>query len=377
MLQKLLFIILLLSIQMSAQTSLKHEIWEDGSWKNLYLYSTNYIDGYVDQELMQQWDNDTNAWVNHQQTLYTYPTPFLQTNTLTQTWNTPTQVWTDLYRTTKITTVGSTTVKEIWNGSAWINAERHEYVINLPESTTNTYQIWSEVQWVNSHRSVQNNYPENGGREIVEQIWNGSVWDNATRNEIINTEDQTEELNQIWETGQWANLSLMLTETEGSTLIALHFVWENADWALEGRTTETTVNGDHHILYESYDDAMQQYAPENQSFADWSGEYIVTTFQNYISEWVNDYRLTEYFPGILSTHKPQAISVSVFPIPAESSITVSASQSIKSYQLYALDGKLIDAGNPNTDVFDVDVSSLSRGVYILKVGATVLRIFKH
>lgn len=378
MLQKLLLVLLLIAAPASAQTSLKHEIWEDGSWKNLYLYFTNYINGFVDQELTQHWDNSTNAWINHQQTLYTYPNPFLQTNTLTQSWNTPTQVWVDLYRTTKITTVGFTTVKEIWNGSAWINAERHEYVINLPESTTNTYQIWSEGQWVNSHRSVQNNYADDGGREVIEQIWNGSAWENTTRNEIVNAQDQTEERNQIWENGQWSNLSLILTATgQGSQQIALHFVWENSDWALEGRTTEITVNGDHHILYESYDDTLQQYNPENQSLMDVNGEYITTTYQNYAGQWINDYRLTQYFPGILGNQKSSAVSVSVFPIPAENSVTVSASQPVASYQLYGLDGKIIATGNPNGDVFNVDVSTLTRGVYLLKTGATVSRIFKR
>jgi len=60
--------------------------------------------------------------------------------------------------------------------------------------------------------------------------------------------------------------------------------------------------------------------------------------------------------------------VSIYPNPTNSIFTIdSRNQKITGIEIYSIDGKLIYNENVNTDTFKLDISSYSRGIYIINI----------
>ena len=61
-------------------------------------------------------------------------------------------------------------------------------------------------------------------------------------------------------------------------------------------------------------------------------------------------------------------TVKVYPNPAESFVTVVGGKSAKSWQLFSVDGRIVDSGNAgNVQEFQISTSNLPSGVYLLKL----------
>jgi hypothetical protein len=79
----------------------------------------------------------------------------------------------------------------------------------------------------------------------------------------------------------------------------------------------------------------------------------------------------------------EALSVKLYPNPAVNNITISSEQGIagKTFVVYAADGKIVTSGIVSSNVFNLNISSLHRGIYFIKFGETtdkqVLRFVKQ
>jgi hypothetical protein len=79
----------------------------------------------------------------------------------------------------------------------------------------------------------------------------------------------------------------------------------------------------------------------------------------------------------------ESVSIKLYPNPAVNNITISSEQTIagKSFALYAADGKIVTSGTINSNVFNLNISSLHRGIYFIKLGENaekqVLRFVKQ
>ena len=377
MLRRLLVCLLLANLS-NAQSYTKIEVWENNAWSNVSLQTFEYGgSGTLMTESLQMWNGS--AWSNNQRILYSYP--WLQTVALSQNWNASDQIWVDESRSTKTTAGDITTITEIWQ-DAWVNDQK---VVQTISPSIETHSYWDSDQWNNSHRVLYNFYPNNGGNETVNQSWDGQAWINSSRHEIVYNYDtvtndllSTEILDQTWDNG-WENLSRYVTDAMvDNEEYTTHYSWDGNDWAVVGRAIRTVDGDNQHTLYEAYDAGSGLWIPDNQNFVevDWNNSLTVRTYQLYADGWENFYRVTEYNAPLLGVEKKK-IEISVYPNPSQETVNIKASEPVTAYELFGLDGKIIAIGTPNDDSFSVDVSGLSRGVYLLKTGGTVTRILKR
>ncbi|MGB1992723.1 MAG: T9SS type A sorting domain-containing protein [Flavobacteriaceae bacterium] len=61
--------------------------------------------------------------------------------------------------------------------------------------------------------------------------------------------------------------------------------------------------------------------------------------------------------------------ISIYPNQVKSTATISADQTVQNVQIYDLTGRVVHKSSPNKANFNLDVSHLSKGVYLVKVNA--------
>ena len=71
----------------------------------------------------------------------------------------------------------------------------------------------------------------------------------------------------------------------------------------------------------------------------------------------------------LSNERRLLEEFSVYPNPVSNRISISAAESIDRMRIYDLTGKLVKQASPHKAAFSVDVSGLSKGVYLVKLNA--------
>lgn len=64
----------------------------------------------------------------------------------------------------------------------------------------------------------------------------------------------------------------------------------------------------------------------------------------------------------------QELSLILFPIPTSSNLYVKTNHPIKQLFIFSYDGKLLIHQRPNTDLVEIDISTLPKGAYFLHVG---------
>ena len=67
--------------------------------------------------------------------------------------------------------------------------------------------------------------------------------------------------------------------------------------------------------------------------------------------------------------KVQDFELSLYPNPAKDKVRISAAESTDRMRIYDLTGKLVKQASPHKAAFSVDVSGLSKGVYLVKLNA--------
>jgi len=67
--------------------------------------------------------------------------------------------------------------------------------------------------------------------------------------------------------------------------------------------------------------------------------------------------------------KVQDFELSLYPNPAKDAVRISAVESIDAVRIYDFTGKLVKQASPYKAAFSVDVSGLSKGVYLVKLNA--------
>ena len=61
--------------------------------------------------------------------------------------------------------------------------------------------------------------------------------------------------------------------------------------------------------------------------------------------------------------------IKLYPNPVKSTATITADQTVQNVQIYDLTGRVVHNASPNKANFNLDVSHLSKGVYLVKVNA--------
>ena len=76
-----------------------------------------------------------------------------------------------------------------------------------------------------------------------------------------------------------------------------------------------------------------------------------------------------YADSTASVDKIQGFELSLYPNPATDIVNINTSISIDNVRIYDLTGRIVMEANPNKMNFDLDVTDLSKGVYLVKLNA--------
>ena len=76
-----------------------------------------------------------------------------------------------------------------------------------------------------------------------------------------------------------------------------------------------------------------------------------------------------YADSTASVGEIQGFELSLYPNPATDIVNINTSVSVDQVRLYDLTGRKMMEANPNKENFDLDVTGLSKGVYLVKLNA--------
>lgn len=74
-----------------------------------------------------------------------------------------------------------------------------------------------------------------------------------------------------------------------------------------------------------------------------------------------------YNLGTASVGKVQDFELSLYPNPAKNIVNITSGESIDMVRIYDLTGRMVKQANPNSNKFRIDVKSLNKGVYLVKL----------
>ena len=76
--------------------------------------------------------------------------------------------------------------------------------------------------------------------------------------------------------------------------------------------------------------------------------------------------------GVFSTFSSKENNLTdftVYPNPATDFVNINSADSIDSYRIYDLTGRVVKRSSPYTNNFRIDVTSLNKGVYMVKLNS--------
>ena len=274
-----------------------------------------------------------------------------------------------------------------WDGSDWEDVMRISYDYEGDVISEVVYQYYQEGVWENSMKEVYNY----GGDEwtVLYWSWNGSNWTTDELYTYIRNSNTIELLIQYMEGGAWQNEAkeIYTLDFDENIIEILNKEWdaESAVWVDVEKTTYIYNDGVYTDQYlHSWDGSTWNYeyhyvfdydglgnAKHGMCFAfggyDWApadGDIDMAYGDNaetksfYGSEVEMDYvDLT----SINEKNTPMT-NVMVFPVPAENELFIQA-EGFQKAELFSVTGQKL----MGSTVDKMNVSSLSQGVYLLKV----------
>ena len=188
------------------------QLWDvaTSAWVNYYNVANTYnATNQLLTQVLQMWSGTT--WVNNHNSTFTYDGAGNMLNNLSQSWDIAGGDW--LNGTNEIytyTTAGkeATYTDQYWAVSdGWLNGQRITNTYDATNNlTTSLTQIWESAAWVNTTQDVYSNFTVAGPQTHVSLDWNGTSFDNATKDTITyNSHGQVTSLyEQTWDgTAAW------------------------------------------------------------------------------------------------------------------------------------------------------------------------------
>lgn len=190
------------------------QIVSNGQTVNLAREVFHYnSDGYLGEQVRQQWNNNDKTWANIEKTIFAYDQDGyeiekkLQTAAGKKDWQNSRRMQYEYSEDMETKQTQVVTVFQKWQNNFWITESR-ELAINddIAMETNNIAQNWNNdaAAWENNFRTVKK-YTKSGIlNELENYYWNeeSQAWENATR--ILNIYDEANRLTEIIDQ-QWTS----------------------------------------------------------------------------------------------------------------------------------------------------------------------------
>ena len=270
-----------------------------------------------------------------------------------------------------------------WTGDDWEDDLLISYTYDGDVIAEAVYQVCYDGQWKNLVKEVYN-YSGDVWTVLVWE-WNGTTWTSSVLNTYTRENNSIEHIMQYMEGGAWQNderYVYTLDFDENVTEILMQ-EWTSSEWADEEKTTYLYANGVYTDKYVQIWDGSAWIDEKHFTFdydggnakhgmcfaydgSDWTpaDDDIEMTF-GYNAETISFYasEVEMAYVDLTSVNESaQTANVKVYPVPAENVMFIQA-EGFQKAEIYSVTGQKM----MESTMDKMNVSSLSQGVYLLKV----------
>ena len=336
---------------------------------------------YDDQGNQIVRDNDhwvNGAWVFFTRSEMTYDASGNLLETVIQSWLSG--AWQNSYKFYSSYDAGGNVISEgdaSWSDGAWVNETRNTYTLDAQgKALTSLYEVWKNGAWL-AHGFETNTYDVSGILLItVGQIWKGGAWVNSDKASLsYNAASQLlTELKETWDTlhQQWMNWFKYSSsyDVSGNLLTLLTESWDKAGngWVNLKRNRFAYDASGNSTNGNCEEWKAGAWGPGMSSISVYSQQKLVYTFW-----WPLHYQyqatFTSYSSGVDEIDNSMALSV--FPNPAGEKLTI-VCKNLKPGQqvaIYDLQGRLILQSSITRSNYELDISRLSPGNFLIRMGS--------
>lgn len=361
--QPLVLLIFLLVSNMTFSQNLQMTISQnyDGAklinWqKVIYKYDTN---NYLISMDTQVWDDQSKEWQNNFLTEYINNSNGKMTYTIFRLWNNKKETWENLSQSFCTYNLQGNKLlfrNENWENNNWRNASQLLFTYDNDGNLINTLsQGWSKNlgKWENSS---QENY--------------------SNANNILTTGVQQNWVNNTWSNSMRTNYSYT---TSGKLYILQYAYWVNANWGDYARHIYNYDDNDFLIntSYQAADSNWESITQFNYT------NNLNGTIDHFIWQNLNDNNWTDfnrmtYYYNSLSTESFQSKNkFIVYPNPTKDEIMVKSDVPFLNYFIIDQNGKSLFHGAITNKEKTIDVSTLTNGVYFIKLENQAYKFIKE
>lgn len=357
----LLTTLIFLSFCLYAQFAQKYnfmimEEWKDNVWKKTSK-STNTYDsnGNLTSVTYAEWNAISSTWDNSTIISYTLNSDGTIKENLIKTWNKDGKIWEDVsksiftYNTAKKILTETT---QIWFGAIWMDYNKNTYTYSGNQLTSEVSQSFDffSMQLKNSSQTTYSYNADGTENQSVDQTWNASgQWENSSR--TTNTYNATKQITSIlterWVSNTWINDSKItnIYNPNGTLKESLDETWTTDKWVNDLKDVFSyNTNGKLEII-------------------------LTQEWKTDLNNWVNQSRTT--FDVNITGIQPielKGMHSKVFPNPFEENLTIQhASPGEIGIDVFSITGQLVISFKMNSSVTTLNLGSLQKGVYFLKI----------
>ncbi|MBI3232545.1 MAG: T9SS type A sorting domain-containing protein [Bacteroidetes bacterium] len=338
-------------------------------WDNYFRAYPTYNSDSTENYTIEMVLNQNNVWENGYKTTYTYDAQKNVLTELSQEWNAATSAW--LNTNNSIYTYNAnnnrtSTINQGWQSGAWVNNNKFIYNFDANyRAISDLYQSWNvgTSSWENLVQNVYKFNTSNLVDSAITQYWNGST--SAWVSYILVTytydanKNQTSSLFQSWDTqsSSWKNTySHTFTYDLNKNMLTDLFKTYNVGGTWDNTELDTyTYDADNNQLSEVYQDWVIA-----------SGNWLNTDSSHYYYTKKN----TNPNNGVALLNVANK-ELNIYPNPATNIATINFETTSK--EILTIVNLLGEQVYTQSYIANqtIDLSSFSKGIYIVKVGTAV------
>jgi len=357
--------------------------WESGQWQNSGRHSYTYNpQNKITEELREDWGS--NQWENSYRYSYNYDEPN-KTESVFQQWES--SQWINISKAIETNDLQNNFTEHLmqtWESNEWVNSFKVTYTYNTQNQFSGyLYQRWHDGQWKDESRTLYTYNPQNFLSEILSQYWDSEQWISSGKTTFsYNTQNKiSEELLQTWyqELGYWVDISknTYLYDNQNNYSEIIYHTTNAGEWVIDGKTTYN---------FDENQNATSSFYQkwENNTWVnadiDWSAT-IRMYYNNMRSIYwaygpVHRVEMSYVKTGTVSITENSNVEnfVKFYPNPVFDILHIETDNlnEIPEVKIYSIQGALL----LNTKGIQIDVSSLSNGVYIVEINGVSRKIVK-
>lgn len=330
------------------------ENWVEKSWEATYRSTNNYdSNGNLISDYDEQWEN--NIWKKITTNTHTLNTDGTIKETLTEALNDESNEWEasskTIYTYNASKEILTETSQIFWD--TWIDYSKDIYNYDsngkLTSMVIQTMDLLSGMGLKNSSQTTYSYNEDGTENQIVGQIWNTlNQWEDASRTTNIynNSKQLISDLSENWVNNTWVNDSKSTNtyNANGTLKETIEEEWEEGNWIKNGKAIYSfNANGDIVSLV--------------------SQKWNIT-----LNDWENEMRIRlEYTTGIQPAELADN-NAKVYPNPFIDQLTIEHETFFESrIEVFNSAGQLVSSFKPNKSVTTLDMGSLVKGVYFMKI----------